>query len=785
MEVKDLNNKIIIIKDGTKNSLLELINSYGKLMNIKIITLNELKKKYYFDYNKETIYYIVKNYNVNMSIAKKYIENLYYINNDNNNNFEKVKFLYDLKCDLLNNNLIEENELFKSFLTNKNIVLYNLKYVDKFYKNIFDELRKNNNVEEINYEHESSIKELYTASSYEEEISFVASKICELIKSGVNINNIKLSNVKKEYSYIINKTFKMFNIPVTLPSFTTIKGTNIVKKFKELYESDIESTIREVKKLVKTSNDKKVFKQLINILNSYSFENYDNVKELIFEELDNIQTESVKYKNSVKVVDITSEIINDNDYVFLINFNEGVIPINYKDEDYLNDKIKEKLNISISSELNKNANLELKESISKIKNLIVTYSKYDTNNEIFISPAYDEKLFINKDINTNFNNSNLYNKIKLVSDMDELSKYGVISNELILLSNHYKDIKYLEYDNKFKGIDIKSLHEYLSKGLTLSYTSINSYYECSFKYYLNYILRLNKYEDNFSTVIGNIFHEILSYAFNDGFDFESMWKEVVEKTSITYSFNNMEKFFLNNLKEELILIIDTIKEQLKYTSLKKSMYEKEVKIEINKDLNIIFTGKIDKVLYDEFDGKTICAIIDYKTGSTSMDLKYIPFGLKMQLPVYIYLLKNSNIIDNVKVGGFYLQKIISSDRNINTRISNLKLQGYTNSDESIIEKVDSSYVDSKIIKNLRLTNNGFYKHSKLLSEEEIDDLSILVGNKIKEASNNIINGKFDINPKCIKSNNIGCTYCKFKDICYMKYEDTVKLNIESEVEEDA
>ena len=137
MEVKDLNNKIIIIKDGTKNSLLELINSYGKLMNIKIITLNELKKKYYFDYNKETIYYIVKNYNVNMSIAKKYIENLYYINNDNNNNFEKVKFLYDLKCDLLNNNLIEENELFKIFLTNKNIVLYNLKYVDKFYKNIY------------------------------------------------------------------------------------------------------------------------------------------------------------------------------------------------------------------------------------------------------------------------------------------------------------------------------------------------------------------------------------------------------------------------------------------------------------------------------------------------------------------------------------------------------------------------------------------------------------------------------------------------------------------------
>ncbi len=780
MEVNDLNNKIVIVKDGTKNSLLDLINSNKKLLNIKIITLNELKRKYCFDYNKETIYYIVKNYNVNMSIANKYIENLYYVNDKITD--DKIKFLYSLKKDLLDKNLLIENNLFKKFLTNKNIVLYNLKYVDKFYKNIFNELKESNNIEKINNERETSIKELYKAESSEEEIAFVASKICELIKSGVNINNIKLANVKKEYSFVINKTFKMFNIPVSLPSFATIKGTNIVRKFKELYSSDINSAINELQKLVKTNNDKKIFKQIINIINSYSFENYDNLKELIFEEIDNIKTENIKYKNSVKVVNITDEIISDSDYVFLINFNEGVIPTNYKDEDYFNDKIKDKLNISMSSELNKNANLELQECISKIKNLIVTYSKYDTNNEIFVSPSYDEKLFVNKEININFNNSNLYNKTKLVSNMDELNKFGVMSDELIVLNNHYKDIKYLDYNNKFKGIDIKSLHEYLTKGLTLSYTSINSYYECAFKYYLNYILRLNKYEDNFSTVIGNIFHEVLSYAFNDDFDFDSKWKESVEKENTRYSFNNMEKFFLSNLKDELILIIETIKEQLKYTSLKKSMYEKEVKIEINKDLNIIFTGKIDKVLYDEFDGECICAIIDYKTGSTSMDLKYVPFGLKMQLPVYIYLLKNSNIIGTVKVGGFYLQKIINNDRDINKRISNLKLQGYTNSDEKIIEKVDSSYADSKVIKNLKLTNSGFSKNSRLLTEEEIDKLSLLVETKVKEASNDIINGKFDINPKTVDNKNIGCNYCKFKDICYMKYEDTIKLNIESEVE---
>lgn len=766
MNIEDFNNKVLIINDGTKESLVKLLS--GKLLNIKLITLSELKKKYYFDYDKESIYFICKKYNVNHDIAKIYLDNLYYISEIDN---EKIRLLKEIKNELDSNNLLTYNPLFKDFLNNNKVVLFNVSNCDKFYKNIFNEL---NNVEEYNTESKSSVKDLYKALSYEEEISFVASKICELIKSGININNIKLANVNSGNTNIIKRIFKLFNIPVNLESDSTIEGVKLVKVFKENYNSDISKTIEEVEKYVKTKKDNEVFKQLINIVNSYSFiKDYMEVKELLFNDIDNTKIKSNKYSNSVKVIDFKNEIINDDDYVFLVNYNEGIIPINYKDEEYLNDELRTKCNISTSFELNKIEEEIIKNRIKSINNLIVTYSKYDSQGEIYISSSYDSEMFNNKDINISLEHSDIYNKLRLVSLLDDNKKYGTISDELVTLYNHYKDIDYSKYSNKYTKIDKDSLYEYMDKKLVLSYTSLNSYNECAFKYYLSSVLRLDQFKSSFEATIGNIFHHILAKCFEEGFDFESSWTYEIENCK--YEFNNMENYFVNLLKKELILVIETIKNQLKYTSLTKNMYEKEIIIDINKDLHITFKGFVDKIMYNEFDGETIVAIVDYKTGNPNININNIKYGLDMQLPIYMYLIKNSNIVKNVRIGGFYLQKILNNEKTIEDRINGLKLQGYSNSDEDILSKVDSSYKNSNIIKSMKVGNNGFYKYSKVLTDDNFDYLSSLVDKKIKETSNKILDAEFDINPKMIKGKDKSCNYCNFKDICYMRNEDIVNL----------
>lgn len=764
--MEEFNNKIVILNDYAKKSFIKKIN---KLINVKVITLSELKKKYYFDYDNKAIYFVSNKYNCIFEIAKIYIENIYFIGDIDT---KKVNFLKEVKEELDNNNLLTYNNLFKEFLRGKDIVLYNLKYVDKFYKNIFKELGRYSNITSYNDEDNKSVKELYKANNSEEEIAFICSKITILIKSGVNINNIKLANVKSDYEFIIRKTFKLFNIPINLPSFETIKSTSLVIKFKELYNSDISVTIEKLKEFINTKEENDIFKSIINVVNSYLWCNdFELVKDMIFNEINNIKTPRKNLKNAVEVIEFKKELVSDDDYVFLIGYNEGVIPVNYKDEDYLSDEEKSKLGLSTSFELNENAMNEVKDSIKNIKHLIVTYPSHNLSSEIYISSSYEKDLFEEKELNISYNESNAYNKLKLVSEKDENSKFGTVTDDLLKLSSHYKDMKYSSFDNKYKLINKSKIKNFFNNGLTLSYTSMNDYYMCSFRYYLDYILKVNKYEDTFEAIVGTIFHKILSMCFENDIDIIRTYESEIEKSD--YEFSESEKFFLSILKDELVLVIETIKNQLSYTQLTESMYEKEIVIDVDKDLHIKFKGFVDKILYNKFNGKTVVAIIDYKTGNPNLNINNSIYGLEMQLPVYIYLIKNE--IKDVKIGGFYLQKILNNITDKEKRLDSLKLQGYTNSDLDIIDKVDSSFNDSKVIKSLRTSSKGFYAYSKIINDEEIDILNKVVETKIKEASMDILDSKFDINPKEMNNEVIGCKFCKYKDICFVKPKDTVTL----------
>ena len=770
MNFRDLANAIIITKDKTKSSIIKKINSENKLLNIKVISLRELKTKYFFDYGKNAIYYVSKKYNVIPEIAKIYIDNTYFIKDIDN---EKIKFLSELKSDLESNNLLKKDIFFKEYLKNKKIILYNLENTDKFYKNIFKELEKVNEVIVFNEKKNISKKCLYKSINKEEECAFVASEIAKLIKSGIDINRIKLANVSDEYYFTLNNIFKSFKIPLELPTKTKASGTILVKKFKELYSDNMEEVVENLIRYMNGKEDEAIYKSIIDIINDYVWCNsYNDIKDMLLKDIDNIKVDGSHYKNAVRVISFEEDVIDDEDYIFLINFNQGSIPVIKKDEDYLNDEIKRQLDISDSIDTNKYKIREIQKRIEQTKHLVVTYSKYDLTSEQYLSSAYSKDLFIESDVTIDFSSSNLYNKTRLLCLKDEYKKYGTKSKELFTLMNHYKDEPYNSYDNTFKGIDSDKLINHLNKGLTLSYSSMNTYYKCGFRYYLDSILRLNSYENTFQTTIGNIFHKILSECFVDDYDFEAAWNKCIIES--TYEFNNMETFFINKLKNELMIVIDTIKKQMEYTSLKKVLYEKEIVIPIDENMKVKFIGYIDKLLYNDEGEETIIAVIDYKTGDPDLNITNIPYGIDMQLPIYIYLIKKSGLFKNVRIGGFYLQKILNTSTDPIERINNLRLQGYSNSDMKVLKAVDSSFKDSKVIKSMKVTSD-FSTYAKVLSDANMDTLSNIVEQKINEASTNILNGDFSINPKEIDGSLIGCKFCNYKDICYMKNSDIIKL----------
>ena len=268
--------------------------------------------------------------------------------------------------------------------------------------------------------------------------------------------------------------------------------------------------------------------------------------------------------------------------------------------------------------------------------------------------------------------------------------------------------------------------------------------------------------------IGNLFHYVLSKAFLPEFNFDECFNGYINK-----ELTKKEEFFINKLKKELLFIIDTIKEHNKYSSLGEELYEEKVYVNVENNIKVTFMGIIDKLKYKKVDDKYICAIIDYKTGNPNLNLCNTIYGIEMQLPIYIYLTKNHPKFDKVEVAGFYLQKILNNEISADGKTSyedlkkkNLLLQGYSNEDMSILDYFDSSYSDSKVVKSLKTTAKGFYAYSKVINNNTMDKLVKLTEDKIVDSANNIVKGKFDINPKKIGSNNLGCEFCPFSDICF-------------------
>lgn len=384
-------------------------------------------------------------------------------------------------------------------------------------------------------------------------------------------------------------------------------------------------------------------------------------------------------------------------------------------------------------------------------------------------------------INSKIDYKNSYSKkwsmIKFARDLDDFIKFGIKSEELSVLHSSLS-IPYFTYDNSFTGVSNTNLLKSLSPKLTLSYTSIDNYYHCAFKYYLTNILKLDKYEENFNTVIGTMFHYILSICFNDDFDFSFEYDKYLSNLTL----NSKEKFLLDKLKQELEIAINEVKKLHEETGLTKLLLEKRITLDKSSIIPVEFTGIVDKIMY-KTNEKTLVSIVDYKTGSTAIDLYSVIYGFSMQLPIYLYLVKKSNLFKNVRFTGFYLQKILSNEvRNVpgktylSLKQENLKLDGYSTADAQDLEVFIPDYEKSKYVKSMKTNKEGFDRFAKVLTYEQMDELVKLIDRLINEARDNILSGKFAINPKQIDFDKVGCNYCKFKDICYRKESNFVRLN---------
>lgn len=729
---------LIICNKYIKEDILKI----NKLLPIKLINLNEFKEKYFFSYDESAILFIIDKYKIKYEIAKEYLTNLYYIEDKIYNN-DKLDFLVSLKNELDNNKLLKYNKEFKEYLKRTKIIIYGIK-IDKFLKRILN----NYNYEEIKITYNNYKHTVYEFSTMEEEIKYIAEQIATLIDNGISPTKIKLMNVDKSYNNTIERIFSLYNLLPGIKHKRILSSYPLTKHFISLYQN-----MSLEKSLEKLDNNNPIYNEIIKIINKYV--KYNN-KELIIYMLEHSYISSNNHNNEIEVVDYLDYLPKDDEYYFMISFNETIIPKYYMDTDYLTDNIKNILDIETTKELNKELKNTITNNILNIKNLTITYKLKDYKSNYYPSSLINKFKVEKKEIDNSITYSETYNKITLAKEYDNYIKYGNKSDLLNILNSNY-EISYNTFSNKYNKID-----RVMDK-LNLSYSKMQTYNKCAFRYYLSDILKLDIFEENFSTVIGSMVHYVMEKCLsNNNFDINKYVSTFLEGKILT----KKELFFLEKYKKEIQQLLNQVLLEKEYTQLNDAMYEKRIDIDYGN--NIHFIGIIDKILYYTDDINTYIALIDYKTGNEDISLKYLKYGINIQLPIYLYLSSQLSF-NNPKYTGFYLQKfnIVEKD---------YRLVGYSNSDKEILSYLDNNYDNSKIIKGLKILKDGsFSKNSKVLTDEEINKIKDSVVELIKDIIKKIKDNSFEINPKVDNDKNISCEYCKFNDICFKRKEDEVSI----------
>ncbi len=753
MNFKFIDNSIYIVPNSLKLKLLDILSNDSEIYNITFISLEELEKHYFFDIKEESLLYLLDKTNENIDVLKLMLRNLYNINVTNDYKETKLNNLKGLYFDLKDNNYLVFDKGYKEYLLTKNIYIIGYGILEPYQKEMLDSI----NAKYLNITSNLSIDIIYKYHSMKDEVIGTALKIRELNSKGINYNAIFLAGIDSSYNYLLKTIFKMFDIPIYLKSTNKITSLISVKDY--LKDKDINHI-----------KDMDIKSKIMKIESDLSYAKNSKYYDILLKDrLENTTLDSIELVESVKILNEAIEIpylVSDDEYLFVLGFNQNHLPKIYKDEDYLSDNLRSKCNLNTSTIKNKLSKDNLIKVLGTINNLTISYKLTSLTDEYAKSSLLNEfNLKEIDEVNYNYNYSKKFNNYRVSSVLDTYYKYHEKDKYFTFLTTNIDTSKYTSFDHKFKGINRK-ISPY-----SLSYSSIDDIAKCPFKYYLKHILKLDNFDANFNTKIGNIFHSVLKDAYNDNFSFEVSLNKALKDNPL----DKRETILFKRLETELKEIVDYNKRVEKRSFL--SDFYGEKKLEILLSENATLKGFIDKILFKTFHDKTYYAVYDYKTGSATLNLDYLKEGLYLQLPLYIYLINKSKLLKNPTFVGFFYQYLLQSYKDKEGWFKNLKLVGYTTDDKVIISYLDEDYETDSFVKGLSVKKDGeLSSRSKVLSESELNDILKKIDNALEKCLNIIDNNDFKIAPKIINNKNISCEFCTFKEVCFVSPSDYVYLD---------
>ena len=88
---------------------------------------------------------------------------------------------------------------------------------------------------------------------------------------------------------------------------------------------------------------------------------------------------------------------------------------------------------------------------------------------------------------------------------DNFSKYNAFDDNIARLEPLAQSFRYQAFDNQYSPVD----HFRSDSFLSLSFSKLDTFYACSFRYYLEYVLKLRTRGNMLSLEIGTLYHLLM------------------------------------------------------------------------------------------------------------------------------------------------------------------------------------------------------------------------------------------------------------------------------------
>lgn len=642
---------------------------------------------------------------------------------------------------------------------------------------------------------------IYYQNKYEQFFSIFAQIRQRLLENPEDKDKIQILIEEGDKYYV--KTFsELFDIETIVVSKNNlISYSSTRNKIKKIFESkDFSFGEEELKDEYLKELDSQISKYRLRELDDFSYA-YANLLEIV-------NAKTFKDLSTDKGILASRDFsIGGERHIYATNFKHDVFYHVESDKDILPDDELERLGINPSYV---KTLLDRRFRINFLKyNFIESLSlaRQHLTEKVFDSQLIDEFQWKNEEIK----------KYKPTIEGKITSK----AHNLYLADQYDKNFYYgkakLDDEKEFRGYDnsFKGISESVVKNKkSWSITNLERYITCPFKYYISDLLPL-KNDDYHSRWRGNLIHKLLEDINNPKYDFEDIWieaseayKKQVEKDKC--EFDRKEEILLEILHFHLKNAMEA------YFSQNGAMQIESYAAEVNVPFSIEdeegnayqFNSRIDKVVRTKTEsGKSYYTIIDYKTGSEKFIITNTFLASSVQLPMYYYALKEQteenseayNLTNEAIFGGFGIKQVYASSpkglycedgyasleaikRNTKIKGEALNSADYSSSFDSTTKLTKEGKINAQLGGEYMSFYNNFISddpesneclvHKSRLKKYNMQDLVEDSKNALIETIKKIEKGEFPIAPtssgnlKGVNSQNLACSFCAYKDICY-------------------